>query len=102
MFTTAPLAAAALLGLALTAAPTYAKDVEVRYSDLDLASVEGQQTLERRIDRAARSACEYDRYDTGSRIHSREKTQCYRQALESAKTLMASKIAAAQEAQLGG
>ncbi|CDO36607.1 MULTISPECIES: UrcA family protein [Novosphingobium] len=102
MFTTTPIAAAALLGLALTAAPSFARDVEVRYADLDLASVEGQQTLERRIDRAARSACEYDRYDTGSRIHSREKIQCYRKALESAKTLMASKIEAARESQLGG
>ncbi|HKT85475.1 MAG TPA: UrcA family protein [Novosphingobium sp.] len=102
MFKSTPIAAAALLGLVLTAAPAFAKDVQVRYADLDLASAQGQKTLERRIDRAAREACDYGPYTTGTRIPSQAAAACYRQALASAKTMMAAKVEAAQESRLGG
>ena len=94
--------AAALLGLAVTATPSVAKDVQVRYGDLNLATVEGQKALERRIDRAARSACDYHQGTTGTRLPSAEGRACYAKALESAKTMMADRIEAAQNAQLGG
>ena len=101
MFKSTPIAAA-LLGMALTATPAFAKDVEVRYSDLNLATAEGQKTLDKRIERAAREACHYDVRTTGSRLPSTEARACYNKALDSAKTMMAGKIEAAQEAQLGG
>src|SRR3546814_8029214 len=94
--------AAALIGLGLTATPAFAKDVQVRYADLNLATVEGQKTLEQRIDRAARDACNYGQHITGTRVPSRAASTCYREALESAKTMMADKIEAAQGSQLGG
>jgi UrcA family protein len=102
MFKTAPIAAAALLGLALTATPSLAKDVEVRYADLNLASIEGQKTLEQRIDRAAREACSYNTQDAGTRIRSSATVACYNKARDSAKTVMAARIEAARAEQLGG
>lgn len=100
MFKSAPIAAA--FALTLAAAPSFAKDVEVRYADLDLATAEGQKTLEARVDRAAREACDYDRSVTGSRLPSRDAKTCYREALDSVKTMMASKIEAARDPQRGG
>lgn len=102
MFKSTPIAAAALLGLALSATPGLAKDVEVRYADLNLATAEGQKTLERRIDRAAREACDYDQYATGTRLPSHAARSCYRKALDDVRTTMASKIEAARGSQLGG
>src|SRR3546814_1685442 len=64
--------AAALIGLGLTATPAFAKDVQVRYADLNLATVEGQKTLEQRIDRAARDACNYGQHITRSEEHTSE------------------------------
>lgn len=81
------LIAAAAAGLALGAAaaatapaPAFAKDVEVRYSDLNLSTPEGQKKLERRIDTAARDVCNVDAATTGSRIRSSEATACYNKA----------------------
>lgn len=102
MFKSTSIAAAALLGLSLAATPTFAKDVQVRYADLNLATVEGQKTLEQRIDRAAREACNYNQYDTGTRLPSQSASTCFREARESAKTMMADKVEAAQGSQLGG
>lgn len=102
MFKSMPIATAALVGLALTATPSLAKNVEVRYADLNLATVEGQKVLEQRIDRAARDACGYGGSVTGTRIPSSQARACYREALDSAKTAMAAKIEAAQDSQLGG
>ena len=53
-------------------------------------------------DRAAREACDYDRSVTGSRLPSRDAKTCYREALDSVKTMMASKIEAARDPQRGG
>lgn len=102
MFKSTPIAAAALLGLTLTAAPAFAKDVQVRYADLNLATAEGQKTLEQRINRAAREACDYSEYTTGTRLPSQTALACYRKARDSAKTMMADRIEAAQGSQLGG
>jgi len=86
MIKTALFAAAAALATAATATPVLAKDVVVRYADLDLASVKGQNTFARRIDRAAKAACDFRIED---RILSSEARSCYYQARAKAKTQMA-------------
>lgn len=96
MIKTALFAAAAAIATVATAAPVLAKDVVVRYGDLDLASAKGQRDLERRINRAARVACEYH---VDARIPSLDTIRCYRQARASAKTEMA---LAVQNSRLGG
>lgn len=72
--------AAALMGLTLTAAPAFADTLAVRYKDLDLTTAEGQKTLDRRIDAAARQVCGYDEVITGTRLRSRDSVACYKQA----------------------
>lgn len=101
MFKT-PLAAAALLGLALTSAPAFAAEqteVKVAYADLDLTTPEGQRTLERRLDTAARKACGYGSVTTGSRLRSTQSDACFKQARSKAKEMMAS---ATGNGRLGG
>ncbi|KHK89624.1 UrcA family protein [Novosphingobium malaysiense] len=107
MFKNAPIAAA-LIGLALTAAPAMAgagdaSKVRVEYKDLDLTTADGQRTLERRLDAAARNACGYETRVTGSNLPSMHARQCYRQAKSRAKDVMASAIdKATSDARLGG
>ncbi len=71
----------ALTPPALAAAPEPAASVQVRYADLDLKTAEGKAQLNRRIDRAAKTACGFDSGETGTRIVSRAKQDCYRNAL---------------------
>lgn len=61
----------------------------VETSDLDLGTHEGQRTLEKRIDRAARKLCLSDATVTGSRMRSKDASDCYRQALARARVRMA-------------
>jgi UrcA family protein len=63
------------------AAPTVTSSVEVRHADLDLTTAKGQAQLNRRIDRAAKAACGLGNNETGTRIQSRAKQDCYRNAL---------------------
>ena len=79
------IAAAALIGAMLATQPVLAESMEtesvaVTYDDLDLASDEGREELDRRIDKAAESVCGADVAQVGSRIRSRETRQCIRQA----------------------
>lgn len=74
------LAAAAVIAAPAHAATSESKSVEVRYSDLNLASEEGQNVLEQRLDRAAREVCRMDEQTTGTRIPSRDASACYSQA----------------------
>ncbi|GGC33422.1 hypothetical protein GCM10011371_21050 [Novosphingobium marinum] len=85
-------AIAAALGMALTTGTAFAKDVEVRYDDLDLNSVSGQVELEKRMDDAAREACRYDEPRIGSRLRSAESVKCYKAASIKAKSQMAQVI----------
>lgn len=96
MIKTALFAAAAAIATVVTASPVLAKDVVVRYADLDLASAKGQHDLSHRIDRAAKVACEYH---ADGRIPSSEALTCYRQARAKAKTEMA---LAVENVRLGG
>jgi len=89
-------AAAALVftGLSFGAAtPAFAKDVTVRYADLDLTTAEGQKQLDRRLDTAARDVCGYDDVTTGSRLRSPEAIECY----DKARAQFSAHVAAAVE-----
>lgn len=91
----------AALALGTVAAPAMAGETHLKvvYSDLNLNTVAGQETLERRIDAAAKKACGYDEIRTGTRMQNREVTRCYRQAKKQATTQMASVVS---DARLGG
>lgn len=93
------LIAAAAVGLALgaaaaatTPAPAFAKEVEVRYSDLNLSTPEGQKKLDRRIDTAARTACGMNTSTTGSRLRSADATECYAKAREDVRNQVAGAV----------
>lgn len=93
------LACAAALGLAATAVPAAAQGVAVQYADLNLATKEGVERLERRIDAAARESCAAEFPTTGSRIASAQAKRC----AEAAKADAMEKFAAVIERQrLGG
>ena len=94
--------AAALLGLALTAAPAFANEIAVRYKDLDLSSAQGQKTLDRRINAAARQVCAYDQITTGTRLRSSASVTCYKQARAQVQKQVTMAIQSATNAQLGG
>lgn len=78
----ATLALCALTPPSFAATPEQGQAVEVRYKDLDLKTAEGKAELNRRIDKAARSACGLDQaVTTGSRIRPHAQTACYRNAM---------------------
>ena len=99
MFTTRRFTVAAALGLALCAVPAMAAPVAVQYGDLDLATAQGQKTLDNRLDSAAREACGYDKITTGSRLPSSAAAACYKQAKAQLKEKVASLVS---NANLGG
>jgi len=91
--------AAAALFTSLTMSTVAFAETEstgVRFSDLDLATTAGQQQLDRRIDRAARSVCGIEDATTGTRIASRSAQKCYEQALRATRTQVAKAIEAKQ------
>lgn len=95
------LIALAAIGTMFNAAPAFAGDVtvNVKYSDLNLASVEGQKTLEFRIDQAAKKACGYKKIHTGSRAGGADAQKCYVDAKKAAKSQIAAVV---DDARLGG
>ena len=73
--------ALAAAGLAVPAAAAdEAPSIAVRYSDLNLTSAEGQQQLDRRLERAAREVCGVDEPMIGSRLPASGSRECYREA----------------------
>lgn len=66
--------------------------IAVRIADLDLASPAGQQSLERRIARAARTICGMDVQTSGTRLASSEAGACYRQAMRDVRQRVAAVI----------
>jgi len=96
-------AAAASIGLVMTAAPVLAGPeaaprMEVSTAGLDLSSAEGQRILDRRIDRAAREVCQVDRTRVGTRIRSQAARECLAKARASAQR----QVAVIVEEQRGG
>jgi UrcA family protein len=73
-------AIAALTGALLAAQPAIAASVEVQYDDLDLATAEGKQELDRRIDKAAENVCDVNEASVGTRVRTRETRDCIKQA----------------------
>lgn len=73
---TAQIAIAAMLSLAFSAAPSFARDVTVSYSDLDLQTAQGRATLERRLEAAARAACEGTFTTTGTLLPNQAQRKC--------------------------
>jgi len=69
------LTAAAALGAAAT--PAAAESLSIPYKDLNLATAEGQKTLDLRIESAVRDFCGMNQTTTGTRITSGESRQCY-------------------------
>ena len=97
-------ATAAALGLALIATPAMAYDIPARstaieYRDLNLSTPEGQDTLKRRINSAARQVCKVSRVQTGTRVKSRGQSECLKHARKSATKQVAAMIS---EARRGG
>ncbi|MCB2076505.1 MAG: UrcA family protein [Novosphingobium sp.] len=87
---TAPFAIAAAVALSLgMAAPSYAGQVRVSYADLDLTTKSGQDQLERRLEAAAREACNYDKIPTGTRLRSSDVRKCYSEARSQASAHLA-------------
>ncbi len=87
---------AASLALVATATPAIAGDAnsaKVSFADLDLSTAEGQETLDNRINRAARSVCQIDGGRTGTHINSRK---CYNDAQSSVKEQVAAVVLDAQ------
>lgn len=81
-YMTAAALGAAALTQPLLAAEEKGKTVEVAYADLNLASDAGRAELDRRLEAAAREACDMDEKVVGSRITSRESRLCYRETRE--------------------
>ena len=91
----------AALGLALPVAPLAAQQqsVTVEYEDLDLSTPEGQQTLDMRINDAARAVCGADQQMSGTRIRDRQTRTCVANAKKQVKSQIAARIG---DSQLGG
>ncbi|AOL25042.1 UrcA family protein [Erythrobacter litoralis] len=89
---------AAAIGLAFTASPALAagpaerNTMNVSLAGIDLDTPEGQEMLDRRIERAARDVCQFDRKRTGTRIQSQAATDCYEKAKASAKQQVAAYV----------
>ncbi|WP_165271766.1 UrcA family protein [Pelagerythrobacter rhizovicinus] len=80
------LTAAAVLGAAAT--PAFAESLSIPYQDLNLATAEGQKTLDLRIEKAVRDFCAMNPR-TGSRIISGESRQCYAEMKKQVQTQFA-------------
>ena len=91
MINRSAIAAAALFGLAFAAQPAFSADgtfvpmsKEVRYSDLDLSTPQGQSALDARLRRAASEVCAVN-MGTNPLAEEIQARRCYRKALESAR-----------------
>ena len=86
------LAALGLAGAAIT--PALAgngapQSIAIKTADLNLASPEGQKTLDRRIEHAARTVCRTPSISTGTRIMSHEAQACLAKARSGARAQVA-------------
>ncbi len=98
--------AAALAASAMIATPAVAGNAEensvpVRYSDLNLATQDGQRALERRLNRAAEKVCGIDRRTSGMALPSSEARSCYRKTIEGFEREIASRVEQQQQQQRG-
>lgn len=89
----------ATAGLAATAAaPAFAAEAPaprtalVSFADLDLGTAAGQRTLDKRIERAARSVCRQVSIQTGTRIMDQDVMNCLARARTDAKQQVAARL----------
>ena len=98
-----PLIALAAAATLMTSGPAIAgqtgDDMVVRYNDLNLSSTQGQKTLERRIDAAAKKYCRVGAQRSGTRINNSQAGKCYREAKRLARQQFAE---VADDNRLGG
>ncbi|OYW47128.1 MAG: hypothetical protein B7Z08_07795 [Sphingomonadales bacterium 32-68-7] len=94
---------AATLGAALLSAPALANDsLAIKTSDLDLETQAGQAQLERRVDRAARTACGLGEVRSGTNLPSQSARKCFEQAKANAMRQVNDRVAAAAAASPAG
>jgi len=79
----------AVLALAVPAAPVLADEKAVSYSDLNLATPEGQKALERRITDALEEVCQTNKIRTGTRVRSSSSRACMVEARANARKQVA-------------
>lgn len=96
--------ATAALGLAFTAAPAFAGPADapaqkINLEGLNLETASGQQMLDKRIERAAKSVCRVNQVRTGTRLRASQARACVAKAKASAKRQVA---ATAKQQRLGG
>lgn len=87
------------LALVATASSAHAEEKSVSYADLNLATAEGQATLERRIASALEEVCQTNAIRTGTRVQSRDARKCMDEARAKSKKQVAAIVA---EHKLGG
>lgn len=95
MFKTTLTAAAlsvAILASPVTAAEGSVPNTTIEFKDLNLTTSEGQEALDRRIDKAARAICQVDDTKTGTRVRSRDRVACVKAAKKSVKKQVAALI----------
>jgi UrcA family protein len=94
--------AAAAVGLAGTAiTPAFADEVaprtaKIQFDDLNLDTAEGQRTLDKRIEKAARLVCRTVSPQTGTRIMDQDAQNCHAKARADAKQQVAALVGNAQ------
>ena len=89
----------AAIGALTATTPAFADNIAIEYRDLNLSTVEGQEALERRIDRAAREVCGIDDSMTGTRIRSSRSRECFAKVKKQASQQIAAIL---NEERLGG
>ncbi|MDP5103269.1 MAG: UrcA family protein [Erythrobacter sp.] len=68
--------AGAAISPALAAGPADPMTLKIATADINLATAQGQRTLDRRIEKAARSVCRADDRSTGTRIMNQDARTC--------------------------
>jgi UrcA family protein len=86
---------AAALSAAVLATPALADtpNARIRTSDLNLATAQGQEQLDRRIDAAARAMCGISDIRTGTILQGNKQKQCFESARVTARQQVAAQIA---------
>ncbi|MEO1489698.1 MAG: UrcA family protein [Pseudomonadota bacterium] len=85
---------AASLGVAGAATPAFATSAEVKtetvsFADLDLSTQAGQETLDRRVNAAAKRVCDTNSASTTNRLRSYDARKCLAKARASARQQVA-------------
>ncbi|WP_379548661.1 UrcA family protein [Qipengyuania sp. DSG2-2] len=84
VFVTIAAAAAVLAAPASAGSPAPAGSIVVQHADLNLATVEGQKTLDRRINAAARKVCQFSSAPANGALATAEARRCVSKARASA------------------